>query len=115
MVNYQWKIFWADLNPVKGSEQSGKRPVLVISNEAVNSVLPIVTVLSLTSAKPGRQIYPTEVYLQKKITGLSKDSIAMAHQIRSISSQRLGQQCGSIANEEIRDMIRKAISLYLDL
>jgi mRNA interferase MazF len=53
---YQWNIFWADLNPIKGSEQSGRRPVLVISEEVVNQVLPIVTVVCLTSFKDGRKI-----------------------------------------------------------
>lgn len=114
-MNYQWNIFWADLNPAKGFEQSGKRPVLVISSEAVNSALPVVTVLSLTSAKPGRQVYPTEVYLPQESTGLSKDSIAMAHQIRSISIQRLGEQCGSVDDKELRDKVKGAIRLYLDL
>jgi mRNA interferase MazF len=40
MVDYQWNIFWAALDPSKGSEQAGKRPVLVVSIEEVNQVLP---------------------------------------------------------------------------
>ncbi|MHB1393062.1 MAG: type II toxin-antitoxin system PemK/MazF family toxin, partial [Clostridia bacterium] len=52
MVAYQWGVFWADLDPAKGSEQAGKRPVLVVSVEEVNQVLPIVTILSVTSVKP---------------------------------------------------------------
>ncbi|HHY22728.1 MAG TPA: type II toxin-antitoxin system PemK/MazF family toxin [Clostridiaceae bacterium] len=115
MVNYRWNIFWADLYPAKGSEQCGKRPVLVISSEAVNSVLPVVTVLPLTSVKPGRHVYPTEAYLPYKLTGLSKDSIAMAHQIRSISIQRLREQCGAIDDIELRDKVKEAIRLYLGL
>ena len=70
MVNFQWHIFWAELSPIKGSEQSGKRPVLVISSETVNSVLPVVTVIPLTTVKPGRQIYPTETLLP----GIEQDS-----------------------------------------
>jgi mRNA interferase MazF len=79
MVTYQWGIFWADLNPTKGSGQSGIRPVLVVSSEEVNEALPIVTILSITSLKPGREIYPIEVLLTTKVTGLSKESIAIAH------------------------------------
>lgn len=115
MVNYQWGIFWADLNPAKGSEQAGKRPVLVISTEEANEVLPIVTVLSLTSLKPGRNIYPIEVLLPAMVTGLPKDSIAMAHQIRAISKERLSEKCGYIESEDIRESIRKAIRIYLDV
>jgi mRNA interferase MazF len=115
MVNYQWGIFWANLNPTKGSEQSGTRPVLVISAEAVNKALPVVTIVSLTSVKPGRNVYSIEAYLPSEITGLSKDSIAMGHQIRAISKERIKEQCGFILKEEYRDEVRKAIKNYLDL
>jgi mRNA interferase MazF len=115
VVTYQWGIFWADLDPTKGSEQSGTRPVLVISVEAVNKALPIVTVMSITSVKPGRKVYPTEVYLSATETGLSKDSIAMSHQIRAVSKSRLGNKCGSLDNEEIRTKIRAVVKIYLEL
>jgi mRNA interferase MazF len=115
MVNYQWGIFWADLDPSKGSEQAGRRPVLVISAEEVNQALPIVTVLSVTSVKPGRKIYPTETFLEVSVTGLPKDSIAMSHQIRAISKERLGEKCGTIENEAIREKVKAATKTYLDM
>jgi mRNA interferase MazF len=114
-VDYQWNIFWADLNPVKGSEQSGIRPVLVISEEAVNQALPIVTVLCITSLKPGRKIYPIEVLLNPENTHLSQPSIVMAHQIRSISKDRLAEKCGYIDNIELKEKIKNIMKLYLDL
>lgn len=112
---YQWNIFWADLNPIKGSEQAGIRPVLVISEEAVNQALPIVTVICLTSHKPGRKIYPIEVLLAPEDSLLPQASVAMAHQIRSISKERLGDKCGFIESEECREKIRYIVKLYLDL
>lgn len=115
MVDYQWGIFWADLEPTKGSEQAGTRPVLVISAEEVNQALPIVTILSITSIKPGRKVYPIEVLLSSRVTGLPKDSIAMAHQIRAIAKERLGEKCGSIKSEEIKEQIKIAVKTYLDL
>jgi mRNA interferase MazF len=115
MVTYQWGIFWADLNPTKGSEQSGVRPVLVISAEEVNQSLPVVTVLSLTSAKPDRKVYSIEAFLTANDTGLPKDSIAMAHQIRSISKERLKVKIGEIHYEQVKESIRKAICVYLGL
>ncbi|KGP74803.1 hypothetical protein JT05_13775 [Desulfosporosinus sp. Tol-M] len=115
MVTYQWGIFWADLEPTKGSEQAGKRPVLVVSAEAVNEALPIVTILSLTSVKPGRKVYPIEVLLSTKETGLPKESIAMAHQIRAIAKERLSERCGSINSDELKEQVRIAIKTYLDL
>lgn len=115
MVTFQWGVFWADLDPTKGSEQSGVRPVLVISAEEVNNALPVVTVISLTSFKPGRKVYPIEVLLSSESTGLPKDSIAMAHQIRAISKERLREKCGEISSDEIRTKIKDSIRIYLDM
>ena len=114
-MDYQWNIFWVDLNPIRGSEQAGTRPVLVISEEAVNQALPIVTVICLTSYKQGRTIYPIEVLLDPKDSHLPKPSIAMAHQIRSISKERLIEKCGYINNEDCKEKIKKVVKLYLDL
>lgn len=115
MVTYQWNIFWVDLDPTKGSEQAGKRPVLVISADDVNQALPVITVLPLTTAKPGRHVYPIEVFLGKTDTGLLQDSIAMAHQIRAISKKRLRKQCGTITSPGLRHKVRVAVRLYLDM
>ncbi|MEF3302377.1 type II toxin-antitoxin system PemK/MazF family toxin [Paenibacillus sp. GYB003] len=115
MVTYQWGIFWADLNPTKGSEQAGTRPVLVVSAEVVNMALPVVSILSLTSLKPGRTVYPVEVYLPANVSGLSKDSIVLAHQIRVIRKERLGQKCGEIKSDPIKEAVRHALKLYLDI
>ncbi|MBS3970515.1 MAG: type II toxin-antitoxin system PemK/MazF family toxin [Clostridia bacterium] len=114
-MNYQWNIFWADLNPIKGSEQAGIRPVLVISEEAVNQALPIVTIICLTSHKQGRKVYPIEVLLEPNDSHLPNSSIVMAHQIRSISKERLNDKCGFIQSEEVKEKIRQAVKLYLDL
>jgi len=51
MLDYQWKIFWANLDPTKDSEQSGIIPVIIISVEESNLFLPIIAVLPLTSFK----------------------------------------------------------------
>lgn len=115
MVEYQWSIFWANLEPTKGSEQAGTRPVLVISAEEVNQALPIVTVMSLTGLKPGRKVYPVEVLISPEISGLPHDSIAMAHQIRAIAKERLGERCGRIQSEELRNKVRTVIRTYLNL
>lgn len=114
-MTYQWNIFWAHLNPIKGSEQAGTRPVLVISEEAVNQALPIVTIMCLTTYKQGRKIYPIELLLNPEECHLPNPSIAMAHQIRSISKERLGEKCGSIYSADCREKIKNIIKLYLDL
>ena len=58
MPTFQWNIFLANLDPVIGSEQGKTRPVLVISEERINQLLPVVNVLPITSRKAGRTIYP---------------------------------------------------------
>ncbi len=115
MVDYQWNIFWVYLESGKGSEQSGKRPVLVISAEEVNQYLPVVAIISLTSYKEGRKIYPTEVYLSTSETGLAKDSIALVHQVRVISKDRLENVCGDISSSLLREKIRSVVRKYLDV
>lgn len=102
MVDCRWTIFWARLDPLTDSEQVGTRPVLIVSAEEVNQNLPVVTVLPLTSARSGRRVYPTEAFLPAEDTGLSQDSIAMAHQIRTTANKgwtsnverSAGRRCG---------------------
>jgi mRNA interferase MazF len=115
MVNVQWSVYWAQLDPSQGGEQAGLRPVLVISVDEVNSNIPIVTVLPLTSLKLNRTIYPIETLLLASETGLPKDSIAMAHQIRAISTQRLREKCGEIKSPYLREKVKNSLKIYLDL
>ena len=115
---YKWNIFFADLNPVVGSEQKGIRPVLIISDEEYSKLMPVVTILSITSLKTGRRIYPNEVLIsvkQKKETGLIEDSIILAHQIRTISKKRLTNNIGRIENSEIKCSIEEALRIHLNL
>jgi mRNA interferase MazF len=100
-MNFKWSVFMADLNPVIGSEQQGKRPVLVISDETTNSFMPVVTILPITSLKKGRRIYPNEVLLTQGVAGLDTDSIILAHQIRTISKQRLLNFRGAISDDSL--------------
>ncbi len=115
MVKYQWNIFWVQPDPVIGSEQAGTRPVLIVSEEEINKALPTVTILPITSQKPGRKVYSIEAFVSKDDSGLSKDSIVMAHQIRCISKERLKEQCGSIVSHKLQESIRNAMKTYLDI
>jgi mRNA interferase MazF len=115
MVSMQWCVYWAQLDPAEGVEQAGLRPVLIISVDEVNSTIPIVTVLPLTSMKTGRNIYPIETFLPRSETGLPKDSIAMAHKIRAISIHRLREKCGEIKMLTLREKIKQTLKIYFDL
>jgi mRNA interferase MazF len=114
----KWKIYKADLNPIIGSEQKGTRPVLIISDDDYSIVMPMVTILPVTSLKPGRNIYPNEVLIRienHEKTGLLNDSIILAHQIRTISKSRLKDLLGSIDDLEIREKINEALRIHLNL
>ncbi|NLE09428.1 MAG: type II toxin-antitoxin system PemK/MazF family toxin [Dehalococcoidales bacterium] len=103
----------ANLNPVIGTEQKGSRPVLVVSNEDYNQVVPNLTILPLTSTK--RRLYPSEVSLPSGISGQPLDSIVMAHQIRTISKQRLEKLIGYLTDAKLRSEVRAAIKEHLDI
>lgn len=111
----KWNIYWTRLNPIEGSEQAGTRPCLVISNDIVNKVLPVVTILPISSVKKDSKVYPTEVFLEMSISGLNKDSVVMAHQIRTVSKQRLCEQCGEIKNTEVMNKINQCLMEYFEL
>lgn len=114
MVN-KWEIYFCNLNPTQGSEQQGKRPVLVVSNDVVNHILPVSTVLPLSSVKAGDKIYPTEVFLPAKISGLPKDSVAMCQQIRTVSHYRLENLVSTLNDTDLQDEIKEALRQYLEL
>lgn len=112
---YQWSVFVVDLDPTVGSEQAGRRPVLVISREVANAALPVVTALPLTSHRQGRRVYPNEVLLPAGTAGLDRDSVFMAHQMRTVSKRRLGARLGTVEDQELRAAMRAAARVQLDL
>ncbi len=113
MPNFQWAVFEANLDPVTGAEQKGRRPVLVVSNEEFNQAMPNVTVLPLTSTK--RRLYPSEILLPEEKAGQPQESIIMAHQIRTISKQRLGKLLGFLDDAQLQHEIHRAIKEHFDM
>jgi mRNA interferase MazF len=111
--DFQWAVFEANLDPVAGAEQKGTRPVLVVSNEEFNQAMPNVSVLPLTSTQ--RRLYPSELLLPAGKAGQASESIVMAHQIRTISKQRLGRLLGYLHDAHLRNEVRQAIKEHLDL
>lgn len=114
-MTWKWGVFLADLNPVIGSEQKGKRPVLVVSDEDFNSLMPVVTVVPITSLKPRRRVYPNEAMLEKGVAGLEARSLALAHQIRTISKERLVTRIGVVTEEAVRGAVVDALKVHLNI
>ena len=116
MTTYQWHVFLASLDPGKGSEQGGKRPVLVISQERINQLLPVVNVIPLTSKKfDSNVIYPNEVLLSANVTGLKVDSIALCYQIRTLDKSRLERDFGELVDVNLRQKVLEAVRFQLDI
>lgn len=83
-------IFYAELNPVIGSEQDGTRPVLILSNNTGNRYSPTVIIAAITSRKTKRKL-PTHYHLDG-VSGLPADSVILLEQIRTIDKTRLKER-----------------------
>jgi len=91
-------ILWAELNPARGNEQQGLRPVLILSHEVFNDRSGTVIAVALTSQKP-KAGFPLTLELESK--KLPKQSWAKISQIRTLSVERIGKKIGSASEEEI--------------
>ena len=91
-------LFSACLDPVVGSEQGGVRPVLVIQNDVGNRYSPTVIVLAVTG-QVNKARLPTHVPVACEGTGLLKDSVVLAEQIRTLDKRRLRERIGTLRPE----------------
>ena len=96
------EIWWADLNPVRGHEQAGVRPVLVISHDIFNQRSGTVIVLAITSQAPTAGFPLT---LELTTATLPKRSWVKISQIRTLSVERLASRLGAITPEELDEVI----------
>lgn len=98
-------IYYANLNPVIGSEQGGTRPVLIISNDVGNKHSPTVIVAPITSRIHTKAKLPTHTLIND-FEGLDKNSIILLEQVRTIDKQRLRQYLGMIPDDIVARLIR---------
>ena len=96
------EIWWADLNPVRGHEQAGVRPVLIISHDIFNQRSGTVIALALTSQLPSAG-FPLTMELTS--AGLPKRSWVKISQVRTLSVERLSNRLGAITPEELDEII----------
>jgi len=107
----QKEIYWANLNPTKGSEQSGKRPFVVISGNTMNKHLPVCIVCPLSSKVKN---FATCTMLPKtNVNKLKIDSEIITFQVRTISQKRLTEKIGKITDPQLQDIISKIGNLFL--
>ena len=89
------ELYYADLSPVVGSEQGGVRPVLVVQNDVGNKYSPTVIAAAVTS-KLNKARLPTHIELCAEDYGLTKDSVILLEQIRTLDKRRLKERIGAL-------------------
>jgi mRNA interferase MazF len=109
-------VYWADLIPRSGSEQTGRRPVIVLSHNAFNEITAwrsiIVVPISSSSIQAGRG--PTVVALPSSTAGLSKASVALCHQVTTLDRAKLTKKVGTLP-AEILQKVEEGLRAALDL
>ena len=110
------EVYWADLAPRSGSEQQGRRPVVVISHDAFNQTQSwraiIVVPLSTSVAQAGRG--PSAVLLPQGAAGLGKDSVALCHQVTTLDRSKLTQRIGELKPTEL-SQVEDGLKAAMDL
>lgn len=100
----QREIWFADLNPVKGSEQAGIRPVVILSGNALNDHMPIVIIAPLTSQVKNYKGNP--ILSPTKLNGLKSESEIILFQIKSVSKMRFKKKIGEINSTVFNECIK---------
>jgi len=114
MVNVKrGDIFFAELSPVVGSEQGGIRPVLIIQNDIGNQYSPTTIVAAITGQITKAKL-PTHVEISAKESGLTKDSVVLTEQVRTIDKKRLKEKVSSV-DESMMKKINHALEVSLGL
>ena len=106
-------IYYADLSPVVGSEQGGMRPVLIVQNDTGNRHSPTVIAAAITS-QVGKARLPTHITVTGPETGLTKDSVILLEQVRTLDKRRLREHMGRL-NEEQMSRADNAIAVSFGL
>lgn len=106
-------IYYADLSPVVGSEQGGVRPVLIIQNDVGNRYSPTVIAAAITSQQEKTSL-PTHIKINADGCGLSKDSIILLEQVRTIDKRRLKEKMGALDMPSMT-MVDRALSVSFGL
>ena len=106
-------IYYADLSPVVGSEQGGMRPVLIVQNDTGNKHSPTVIAAAITS-QTGKARLPTHIELTADSVGLTRDSVILLEQIRTIDKSRLREKMGRL-DENTMTRVDNAIAVSFGL
>lgn len=109
-------VFWAELLPRSGSEQSGRRPVVIVSHDGFNQVVAwrSIIVVPLSTSPRQRRRGPTAVLLPKGTAGLSQESVALCHQVTTLDRAKLTAPIGELpaaALKRVNEGLKAALAL----
>ena len=107
------EIYYANLSPVIGSEQGGRRPVLIVQNDVGNRYSPTVIVAAIT-AQISKGKLPTHVELPAADCHLERDSVVLLEQLRTLDKRRLGEKV-TVLQPKSMSKIDKAIGISIGL
>jgi mRNA interferase MazF len=113
LVIKRGEIYFAQLNPVVGSEQGGMRPVLIVQNDVGNQYSPTTIILAITG-RINKAKMPTHVEIKAAQYGLGRDSVILGEQLRTIDKMRLKQRVASL-DEETMHKVDQALLVSLGL
>ncbi len=113
MLVKRGEIYYADLSPVVGSEQGGVRPVLIVQNDVGNKHSPTVIAAAITSQKEKNKL-PTHIELNAADCGLSKDSVVLLEQVRTLDKRRLKERMGELDSSAM-SQVNNALSVSFGL
>ena len=107
------EIYYADLSPVVGSEQGGMRPVLIVQNDVGNRYSPTVIAAAITSQQNKARL-PTHIEIEARTYGLSKNSVVLLEQVRTLDKRRLRERMGCL-DDKAMQRVDGAIAISLGL
>ncbi len=109
-------IYWANLAPRSGSEQSGRRPVIIISHDAFNQTPAwrSIIVVPVSTSAGQKRLGPTVVALPADMTGLPNDSVALCHQITTLGRAKLNEKL-AVVPQELLTQLEQALLAAVDI
>jgi len=110
------EVYWADLAPRSGSEQTGKRPVILVSDDGFNQAegWRSVIVVPITTSSAQARRGPTVFEIPAGVAGLAKQSVAVCHQVTTLDRAKLTRRMGTLT-PELLERLAEALKAALDL
>ena len=115
MAIHRGEIYFVNLNPVKGREQAGQRPVLILSIDEINKLPLVVTVVVGTKGENISRDYPTNVRVSPEESGLPMETVFLCFQIRSLDPKRFPEKPAGMVTDEVLENIEVAVCYCLGL